>query len=150
VFDEEIVPRLLTINGMLEEIRQTSQKNIFSTSRTIQQIKQDITHLMLWGLAGALFISLCASYYFSRSVLKPIQSLTRATREIGEGNLDQMVPILSHDELGELANAFNKWPLSSMLTAKHDGKNRAVARHYGIGAGLVPRPDLHFGPTGAD
>jgi len=43
-----------------------------------------------------------------RSILRPIQSLTRFSRELGDGNLDQVVPVISDDELGQLADAFNK------------------------------------------
>ena len=38
----------------------------------------------------------------------PIQRLTESARDLGEGNLDQVLPVSSHDELGQLANAFNK------------------------------------------
>src|SRR5262249_3311202 len=44
----------------------------------------------------------------SRSILQPIQSLTRATRELAEGSWEQTVPVTSEDELGELATAFNR------------------------------------------
>jgi signal transduction histidine kinase len=59
---------------------------------------------MVLGLVGALyFVRLLL-----RSILAPIQSLTGFARELGEGNLDQVVPVLSSDELGQLADAFNK------------------------------------------
>src|SRR4029077_4780986 len=50
-----------------------------------------------------------------KSILRPIRSLTASSKELGEGNLDQVVPVLSHDELGELADAFNK--MASKLRA---------------------------------
>ena len=56
----------------------------------------------------ALGVSACAFYQLSRSVLRPINLLTHATRELGEGSLNQQVPVVSHDELGELALAFNQ------------------------------------------
>ena len=34
--------------------------------------------------------------------------MTESARELGEGNLDQVLPVPSRDELGELADAFNK------------------------------------------
>lgn len=41
-------------------------------------------------------------------VLKPVLSLKKATNEIANGNLDQILTIESDDELGALARSFNK------------------------------------------
>ena len=75
------------------------------------QVKQEIegiTRLMIPGhWPRRLGVSFCANYYMGKSILRQIQSLTKAAREISQDNLDQIVPVPSHDELGELANAFN-------------------------------------------
>jgi cardiolipin synthase len=42
-----------------------------------------------------------------RATLRPVQLVTQSAQAIGRGNLDQVVPILSDDELGQLAGAFN-------------------------------------------
>jgi PAS domain S-box-containing protein len=42
-----------------------------------------------------------------RAILRPIQAVTQSAVAIGLGNLDQVVPVMSRDELGELAGAFN-------------------------------------------
>src|SRR5690349_22185787 len=52
-------------------------------------------------LFRSLTISAIACYYLVRSIMQPIQSLTKATREIGEGNLDQLVSVSSKDELAQ-------------------------------------------------
>ncbi len=38
----------------------------------------------------------------------PSRRLTESARDLGEGNLDQVLPVPSHNELGQLADAFNK------------------------------------------
>lgn len=43
----------------------------------------------------------------SRSILRPVQVLTRSAREIEQGNLDLIVQVRSRDELRQLAEAFN-------------------------------------------
>src|SRR5258707_9792941 len=63
---------------------------------------------MLAGLVIALLIASYAYYRLARSILEPIRVLTRATHEISEGNLDQVVPVSAGDELGSLAESFNK------------------------------------------
>ncbi len=44
------------------------------------------------------------SYY----LLRPIRNLVTATNRISEGDLQQEIPIQSHDELGDLTHSFNR------------------------------------------
>src|SRR5262249_55809447 len=58
-----------------------------------------------------------------RSILRPIQAVTRSARSIGAGDLNQALPVLRHDELGELAEAFN-----SMARQLRDYRQTHLAR----------------------
>ena len=44
----------------------------------------------------------------SRRILGPVEALTEAARHMAAGDLEQRVDIASHDEIGELARAFNQ------------------------------------------
>ena len=66
------------------------------------------TRIMLLAMAAAIPLGLYFAYRLSGIVLRPIQRLTESARELGEGNLDQVLPVSSADELGQLADAFNK------------------------------------------
>jgi PAS domain S-box-containing protein len=43
----------------------------------------------------------------ARTILRPIEAVIESARAIRAGNLDQVVPVSSEDELGQLAQAFN-------------------------------------------
>lgn len=60
-------------------------------------------------LAGslALLIGILLSYWTSRRLVSPLQRLTKAVHRVGEGHLDEQVPITTTDEVGQLATAFN-------------------------------------------
>ena len=45
--------------------------------------------------------------FMSRSILQPVRAITRSAKEIEHGNLDLVVQVSSHDELRQLAEAFN-------------------------------------------
>ena len=66
------------------------------------------TQVMLLAMAAALPLGLFFAYRLGGVVLRPIQRLTESARELGEGNLDQVLPVQSRDELGQLADAFNQ------------------------------------------
>ena len=56
-------------------------------------------------IASAIGITI--SVLISRSVTESIQKITRATEEVAQGKLEQLITITSQDELGTLANSFN-------------------------------------------
>jgi two-component system sensor histidine kinase BaeS len=57
---------------------------------------------------GAVIIALLVGVLLARTLTRPLRGLTKAALEISSGNLEQQVNIHSHDELGELAEAFNQ------------------------------------------
>ncbi len=56
----------------------------------------------------AFTISFELTVLLSRSILRPVADLQRATRSVREGNYDELVPITTADELGQLGVAFNQ------------------------------------------
>jgi signal transduction histidine kinase/DNA-binding response OmpR family regulator/HPt (histidine-containing phosphotransfer) domain-containing protein len=55
-----------------------------------------------------LVCAVVAALLVSRSIFGPIAELTAGVRRIAEGDLSYAVPVISHDEIGELSSAFNK------------------------------------------
>ena len=74
----------------------------------IAAIKRHIILLDLFLSLGALLILGVILYFTIRHFTAPIQDLTRGTAFLARGDLSHRVDIRSGDELGELADAFNK------------------------------------------
>jgi two-component system, NtrC family, sensor histidine kinase KinB len=143
VYERELSPMLLGMKLLLDKIRGLNQQAILTTSENVQKITRDVTRLMVIGMVIALIISAYACYQLSRSVLQPIQLVIKATRELGEGNLKQPVPVLSHDELGELALAFNK--LAAQLQEYRQSTTEEIVRlHRTMETTLASFPDPIF------
>lgn len=70
----------------------------------IQRQTQGIVLLSFLLMIGGLVISLL----ISRSVSVPIRQLTRVAELVAKGNLDVQAPVRSKDEIGSLAETFNK------------------------------------------
>jgi len=74
------------------------------TEKKIAELKMQIT--------GAMLLMLIATsitiYLIVRRYTKPLLRLTETARRIADGNLDEEVPVESSDEIGKLAEAFNK------------------------------------------
>ena len=56
---------------------------------------------------AALILGVALSYLMSRSITRPITTISKAVGRFAKGELDSRVDINRHDELGELADAFN-------------------------------------------
>jgi signal transduction histidine kinase len=140
---KEETDRLLAIKLLLEQTGQINHANILATTESNRTITRHITRLMIAALAVAFLVSAFASFQLSKSILRPIQLLTRAAREIGQGNLDQIVPVLSHDELGELAHAFNK--MADQLKVYRQSTSEQIMRlHRTMESAIASFPDPIF------
>ncbi len=98
---DALLDAALTIQHINE--RAMTQKDLHARETARQS-----TRVMLLAMAMALPLGLFFAYRLSGIVLRPIGRLTDSARELGEGNLDQVLPVTSHDELSQLADAFNK------------------------------------------
>ena len=81
--------------------------------------------ILLYGALIGAVIALLLGTLLSRTLTRPIRELTRATHAVSEGDLSQQVPVRSNDELGELAQAFNK--MSSELSRSVNARKQMTA-----------------------
>jgi two-component system nitrogen regulation sensor histidine kinase NtrY len=86
----------------------------------IELQRRVLSAAMLVGGAGIL-VAVIASLWFGERVTRPVVSLADAARRVAAGDLAAKVEVESHDELGELASAFNR--MTEDLTHQ---KDRAV------------------------
>jgi signal transduction histidine kinase len=66
-----------------------------------------VNHSLIWSSVAAGVAALLLTLAFSRRILGPIEALTAAARTMEQGDLSQRVAVAGHDEIGELARAFN-------------------------------------------
>lgn len=57
---------------------------------------------------GTTLLALLIGVLLSRSITRPVRELTQAARKMTGGALGEQVPVRSRDEIGELAQTFNK------------------------------------------
>ncbi len=143
VYERDMIPNGQRINLLLEKIHDLNHRAILSTSQNIRSITRDVTRLMLAGMVIALLISGYTAYRLTRTILQPIQLVTRASRELGEGKLDQPVPVTTRDELGELGSAFNK--MAAQLQEYRQSTSEKIVRlHRTMETTLASFPDPIF------
>ena len=55
-----------------------------------------------------LLITLLGAFVLSYNLSRPVRRLVTATNRIAAGDLNQMIPVKSSDELGDLTRSFNR------------------------------------------
>ena len=79
-----------------------------SSRRPYVELRQHIrSAALLTGSLGVLLTVLLSGWAAAR-VTRPVKQLAEAAREVAAGNWSTQVPVTSSDELGELAEAFNR------------------------------------------
>ena len=73
-----------------------------------------MTHIYIGYLFLAFFMLglLPLLLIISNIVTKPLRKLNEAINDVSEGNFDQQVEVLTHDEVGEVAECFNRMVLA--------------------------------------
>ncbi|MFC1953129.1 sensor histidine kinase [Chloroflexota bacterium] len=72
-----------------------------------QRLIKPISYFLFWGSIVAISIALLITFFLSRRILSPVIALTRAARQLGQGDFSQRVIIKDRSEMGELARTFN-------------------------------------------
>ncbi|MGK5094329.1 adenylate/guanylate cyclase domain-containing protein [Deltaproteobacteria bacterium TL4] len=89
---------MANVVGHIIIFRSQTQELVFYS-----HLSRVLNMIALLGIATAVFFSVV----FSRSVVRTIQNLSTGADAVKNGNLEVQLPILSQDELGQLAQAFN-------------------------------------------
>jgi signal transduction histidine kinase len=66
-----------------------------------------VNRSLVWSAVAAGAAALLLTLALSRRILGPIEALTAAARTMERGDLSRRVAVAGHDEIGELARAFN-------------------------------------------
>jgi signal transduction histidine kinase len=103
----QLLPTFQKIKLEADAILDLNQKNMEEENERARHAAAVSTRLMIIALLVAAGVACVMALAMSRSILRPIEAVTHAARAMARGDLEQVVPVLSRDELGELAVAFN-------------------------------------------
>ena len=128
--------RITPFNSAFAMTRETPPVDLivaYSHARQTKWQRQLTLTLLLSGVVGLVLVYLI-SYIISRRITRPIATLREGVSHIAAGNLDHRVLIRSHNEIGQLADGFNrmardlKLSLEERMAAERAATWRDVAR----------------------
>jgi len=108
MYFNEMLPLFTKIKNTAQEIIHINQENMSQADREARKLAAESTRYMIFAIAAGIGGAIFFAVRLQGSILRPIRALTAVSKELGEGKLDQVVPVTSQDELGQLADTFNK------------------------------------------
>jgi NtrC-family two-component system sensor histidine kinase KinB len=108
LYFDQLFPAFTDLKTTAGRILEINQQNMIAANDEARRQSRAASRYMIVTLLAGFFVAAGAAYLLARSIIQPIQSLTESAQQLGEGNLDQHVPVQSQDEVGQLAQAFNK------------------------------------------
>jgi len=76
--------------------------------RSIIEQAQELKKLGIWILLSITFGLLLFTYWFSLSITRPVQQLTKAAQELAKGRFERQIVVNSTDEIHFLATTFER------------------------------------------
>jgi len=105
------------------------EENQRAIQRASDSVKIDVRRAATWSLVitlGALIVGVILTLRMVRVVLTPLQELAERTERIGEGNLHERITTRRSDEIGVLAQSFNR--MAERLSEAREKEERRLQR----------------------
>ena len=127
----------------LEELTKADYSELQKEAKRVSDVARISINFVAVAMVAGIVLSLILSYSLARSLLTPIRALTVSAAALGDGNLENDVPVTSKDELGELARTFNL--MAAKLRTYRDATTAKVVRaQRTMEATLTSTPDPLF------
>lgn len=81
---------------------------IYQSLKDTQKNTHSTTKFILLVAGVAIILTTIFAFFLSTRITAPLRKMREAAFEVARGKFDSKVPILTHDEIGELATAFNQ------------------------------------------
>lgn len=80
---------------------------VYQSLAIVDRTKAETTKIILGAAAVAIILTTIFAFFLSTRITSPLIKMREAAFDLTRGEFNTKVPILTHDEIGELAMAFN-------------------------------------------
>lgn len=108
VYTEQVLPRFMMVRGLCAELLRVNHEALVQGNNKAATASQ----LAIWSTVGvtgaAAVLALLLATSLSDRIVRPTERLIELVRRVGEGASREILPVTSHDEIGELTAEFNR------------------------------------------
>ncbi len=126
---------------------------IRDNKRTIRELNKELFEIILQALIIGLIISVLLSFLLSKTMVIPIQSLTKAANRVAAGDFSGKIEVTAKDEIGVLTRTFNDMAtrLRNTLEEIENERNKLSTVFLHMTDGIIAFSKsgdvIHFNPT---
>src|ERR1700688_2872786 len=102
-----LLPLFQQVKAAADRVQQMNQDNMVLANTRARALAARASRRMMALLVLGAALAVGFVLFLSRAILLPLSRLTQSVREVEQGSLAVVVPVVSKDEIGELATAFN-------------------------------------------
>ncbi|MDA8336147.1 MAG: ATP-binding protein [Peptococcaceae bacterium] len=119
--------------------RVTGAVLLFTPLADVNASLSAVHRLIDYAAAIAVVLAAVASFLLSRSIARPLAQMNRLTMEMARGDYSRQLPVASRDEVGQLAENFNKLAvaLEETVTALKQEKSKLENILDNMGEGVL-------------
>lgn len=81
---------------------------VLQSLKAVEDTTRQTTKFIFLAAFIAIVLTTVFAFFLSTRITAPLRKMRQAAFEVASGKFDTKVPILTHDEIGELARAFNQ------------------------------------------
>ncbi|MRH42359.1 HAMP domain-containing protein [Aquibacillus halophilus] len=81
---------------------------VYQSLNAVKETTQETTKIILLTAGIAIVLTTIFAFFLSTRITSPLIKMREGAMELAKGEFNTKVPILTHDEIGELAMAFNR------------------------------------------
>ncbi|WP_223154958.1 ATP-binding protein [Alkalibacillus aidingensis] len=148
VFDEdESIKKITTLPESNQEIiivgipSNDGQGAIFvyQSLNVVEQTTEQTTKIILLSASIAIILTTIFAFFLSTRITAPLIKMRKAAAELSRGEFHTTVPVLTYDEIGELANSFNRMrrQLNYHITALNQEKSQLSSILKSMADGVI-------------
>ncbi len=108
----ETVPIAKQVIENVTALSTVSRTLMHEESLDASRVSKIVVSVMIMLIAIMMLVAYNISRRRTKALTKPIETLSKAVHDFANGQLDQDIPVMSNDELGELTRSFNSMRVS--------------------------------------
>ncbi|MCK6204585.1 HAMP domain-containing protein [Bacillus infantis] len=131
--------RILIIGVPYVDDGDTGAVFIYQSLEEMQKTTRSTTKFIILAAGIAIILTTIFAFFLSTRITAPLRKMREAAFEVAKGKFDTKVPILTHDEIGELATAFNQMgrQLKFNINALSQEKEQLASILSGMADGVI-------------
>lgn len=116
VMDNNLYNEKIMLEGEAAEIivvgiplaKKTGAIFVFQSLDVINQTRAETTKIIFVAAAIAIILTTIFAFFLSTRITAPLIKMREAASGLAKGEFNTKIPVLTHDEIGELATTFNR------------------------------------------